>query len=313
MENLLFSLNATMPVFLLVLLGMLFRRLGWLDRDLAGRMNNFVFQIALPVLVFHDLASADIRQIWDGRFVLFCAVVTLLSIGLVWLISRLFDRSIQGEFIQASYRSSAAILGIALTQNIYGNAGMSPLMIIGSVPLYNIAAVTILALCKPQREPIGKKVLLQTGKSIITNPILVGIMAGLVWVLLDLPMPAMLDKTLSSLGGVATPLGLMSMGACLEIRSASSQLRPALVATFIKLVGLCALFLPVAIAMGFRQQSLASILIMLGSATAVASYVMARNMGHDGSLSACVVTLTTLLSGFTITGWLWLLRSLSLL
>ena len=92
-------------------------------------------------MLFADLAKVDFKSAWNGKFVLFCFTATLLSIILVALFSLLWkDKTIQGEFIQASYRSSAAILGIAFIQNIYGNTGMAPLMIIGSVPLYNIMA-----------------------------------------------------------------------------------------------------------------------------------------------------------------------------
>ena len=146
MENLLFSLNATVPVFLLMLLGLLFRRLGWIDEVFASKMNKFVFLIPLPVKVFLDLATVDFAKAWNGKFVLFCFGVTVLSITIVLLISFLWkDKFIRGEFIQASYRSSAALLGIAFIQNIYGNSGMAPMMIIGSVPLYNIMAVVVLS------------------------------------------------------------------------------------------------------------------------------------------------------------------------
>ena len=102
----------------------------------------------------------------------------------------------------------------------------------------------------------------------------------------------------------------MALGASFDIKAAAGRLLPAVTAAFMKLIGFCALFLPAAIALGFRQEALVAILVMLGSATTVSGYVMARNMGHEGVLSASVVVLTTLFSAFTITGWLWLLRSL---
>ena len=109
-------------------------------------MNQFVFKVALPVLLFQDISGADFYEVWNGRFVLYCFVVTLTSILLVTILSCfLKDHSLRGEFIQGSYRSSAAILGIAFMQNIYGDAGMAPLMIIGSVPLYNMMAVIVLS------------------------------------------------------------------------------------------------------------------------------------------------------------------------
>lgn len=72
MENFIFSLNATAPIFIIMLLGLLFRKTGIIDENFASRLNKFVFLIPLPVLVFEDLATVDFKEVWDGRFVLFC-------------------------------------------------------------------------------------------------------------------------------------------------------------------------------------------------------------------------------------------------
>ena len=310
MENLIFSLNATIPIFLMMLLGMLFRKLGWMDEVFAAKMNKFVFLVPLPMLLFEQLATVDFSEVWDIKFILFCFVVTAISITISTLISMLWkDRSIKGEFIQATYRSSAALLGIAFIQNIYGTAGMAPLMIIGSVPLYNVMAVVVLSLFKPGNNSFDKALVKKTLKGIVTNPIIIGIVAGFVWSALKLPMPLILHKTVSSIGATATPMGLMSMGATFEMKKATSKMKPTLVAVFMKLVGFCAIFLPVAAMLGFRNEQLIAILVMLGSATTVSCFVMARNMGHEGTLSSGVIMLTTLLSAFTLTMWLDVLRS----
>ena len=313
MENLIFSLNATIPIFLMMLLGMLFRKLGWMDEVFAAKMNKFVFLVPLPVLLFEQLATVDFSEVWDIKFILFCFVVTAISITISTLISLLWkDRSVKGEFIQATYRSSAALLGIAFIQNIYGTAGMAPLMIIGSVPLYNIMAVVVLSVFKPGNNSFDKALVKKTLKGIATNPIIIGIVAGFVWSALKLPMPLILHKTVSSIGATATPMGLMSMGATFEMKKATSKMKPTLVAVFMKLVGFCAIFLPMAALLGFRNEEMIAILVMLGSATTVSCFVMARNMGHEGTLSSGVIMMTTLLSAFTLTMWLDVLRSFGL-
>lgn len=313
MENLIFSLNATIPIFLMMLLGMLFRKLGWMDEVFAAKMNKFVFLVPLPVLLFEQLATVDFSEVWDIKFILFCFVVTAISITISTLISLLWkDRSVKGEFIQATYRSSAALLGIAFIQNIYGTAGMAPLMIIGSVPLYNIMAVVVLSVFKPGNNSFDKALVKKTLKGIVTNPIIIGIVAGFVWSALKLPMPSILHKTVSSIGATATPMGLMSMGATFEMKKATSKMKPTLVAVFMKLVGFCAIFLPMAALLGFRNEEMIAILVMLGSATTVSCFVMARNMGHEGTLSSGGIMMTTLLSAFTLTMWLDVLRSFGL-
>mgnify|MGYP002529921722 FL=1 len=292
---------------------MLFRKLGWMDEVFAAKMNKFVFLVPLPVLLFEQLATVDFSEVWDIKFILFCFVVTAISITISTLISLLWkDRSIKGEFIQATYRSSAALLGIAFIQNIYGTVGMAPLMIIGSVPLYNVMAVVVLSFFKPGNNSFDKALVKKTLKGIATNPIIIGIVAGFVWSALKLPMPLILHKTVSSIGATATPMGLMSMGATFEMKKATSKMKPTLVAVFMKLIGFCAIFLPVAAMLGFRNEQLIAILVMLGSATTVSSFVMARNMGHEGTLSSGVIMMTTLLSAFTLTMWLDVLRSFGL-
>ncbi len=316
MENLIFSLNSTMPVFIMMLLGIFLRRIGLINSSFAEAMNKFVFIVPLPCLLFNQLASVDFAAAWNTKFVLFCFTATAACILIAFLLSLMIkNKCLRGEFIQASYRSSAALLGIAFIQNIYGNAGFAPLMIISSVPLYNIMAVVVLSVFSPENHS-GKpdrKLVLKTLRGIVTNPIIIGIAFGLIWSAVKLPVPHMIGKTVSSIGAIATPMGLMAMGASLDFKKAVCHIRPALAATFLKLVGFAAFVLPFAIMLGFREAELVAILIMLTSATTVTSFVMAKNMGHDGTLTGGIIMLTTVLSAFTVTMWIFILRCAQLI
>lgn len=322
MSNLAFCLNATIPVFLLMVLGYAFLKTGIISENFAKSMNSFVFRVALPVLVFQDLANNDFREFWDGRYVFFCFLASFISILAAVLLSLcLKDKGIRGEFIQGSYRSSAALLGIGFIQNIYGNALMAPLMIIGAVPLYNAAAVVVLTLFHKQEAlseerqkdaGIRKMLFRNTFVGIIKNPIIIGIILGVIWSVLRIPQPVIMSKTLKYLANVATPMGLMALGASFDIKKAKSALSPAILASVIKLIVFTAVFLPIAIKMGFTHDKLVAILIMLGSPTTVSSFVMAKNMGHDGALSANIVMITTLACAFTLTLWLYVLRYMGL-
>ena len=244
--------------------------------------------------------------------VLFCIIVTLLSVGIA-IIYSLFhkDKAERGEIIQAAYRSSAAILGIAFIKNIYGESTMAAMMIVGTVPIYNIIAVAVLAATSPKKsEADRKKLFLDTLKGIVTNPIIIGIAVGLAWSLLALPQPVIMVKTVSYLGNMATPLSLIALGASFRTSEAGSRVKVTVGICLIKLVLLCAIFLPAAISLGFRGEKLVAILVMLGSATTSSCFIMAKNMGHEGKISSCSVMLTTLLSSFTLTMWLFILKSL---
>ncbi|MBP7348877.1 MAG: AEC family transporter [Butyrivibrio sp.] len=321
MENFIFSINATFPIFILMLLGLFFRKIGLIKEDFTAALNKFVFKAALPVLLFQDLSVQNFSATWNGKFVLFCFVATLLSVLLITLLSFLLihENAKRGEFIQVSYRSSAALLGIAFIQNIYGkgNTGMAPLMILGSVPLYNIFAVVILTLTGESRQPGQKKfshaLITKTLYGIISNPIIIGILVGFIWSILKIPQPPVFSSTIQSIAALATPLGLMAMGSAFDLQKAKAEIAPAIAASVIKLILLVAVFLPLAVLLGFRNQELVALLVMLGSASTVSCYIMARNMGHDGTLTASTIMMTTFGCAFTLTFWLYLLRSLHLI
>ena len=275
MNNLIFSLNATLPVFLLMIFGYLMNRIGFIDDKAASWMNKFVFKISLPMLLFVDLADQDFKGTWNGKFVLFCFMATIISIVVIFGFSFLCvkEKGKRGEFIQGAYRSSAALLGLAFIHNIYGDAstGMGPLMILGSVPLYNICAVIILMFTAENEGESDNKneMIKKTAIGIAKNPIIIGIIIGLLWSLFRIPKPAILSTFTENIARLATPLGLMSMGASFEIKKALKEIKPALIATFIKLFVLVGIFLPIAVSIGFMGEQIVAILIMLGSATTV--------------------------------------------
>ena len=246
---------------------------------------------------------------------MFCFLVTLFCIAFTWIItSKVYHKKDQvGEFVQASYRSSAAVLGIAFIQNIYGTSGMAPLMIIGTVPLYNIAAVLILSFTGPESEGLHPAALKKSVKGILTNPIIIGIAAGMIASLFQVHFPAIISKTVNNIAVLATPLALIGLGAGFEGKKALAEIKPTLVCSFMKLMLWPALFLPLAALLGFRDEKMVALLVMLGSPTTVSCYIMAKNMKHPGVLTSSVVVATTFLSSVTLTFWLYLLKSLSLI
>ncbi len=151
---------------------------------------------------------------------------------------------------------------MAFIQNIYGNAGMAPLMILGSVPLFNIFAVLILMLESPEQK--GTPSLKQLLKGVATNPILLGIITGTVFALLPVSLPAVATKTLNNLASVTTRWRCCPSVQVLRAKG-HQKLVPTLVAALLKTVGLAAVFVPVAVVLGFRNEELIALLIMLGS------------------------------------------------
>ncbi len=314
MDSLIYSLNATVPVFLVIVIGYILNRRGMFNDGFISASNKFIFNVCLPVMVFADLAETDILSAFDGELVIYSAVITIIAFALIWIGARLFikDRSIIGAFVQASYRSSVAVMGFAFMMNIYGNAGQIPMIIIGCVPLYNIFAVTVLTFEAEDaiNDPDKKNKLKKAAAGIIKNPIIIGIAAGCIGSLIHIYdyMPAIAVKTLDSLSSVATPLSLIVIGASFEGRKAIAKIKPTAVCCAIKLLLMPAVFLTGAVMLGFRGQALLALVIMLGSPTTPSCYIMAKNMKNDGVLTSSVIAATTLLSSVTLTFWIFIMR-----
>lgn len=313
MSNLIYSINATLPIFLLIILGKVLKTTKIINDEFTKTADRYVFRIALPALLFSDLTENNVGSAFDGKYVLFCFSVTIFSIAVLWGLTEKFMKNEEqkGAFIQGSYRSSAAILGLAFINNMYDSVGMAPLMIIGCVPLYNIFAVIILTL---KGDNGGKKPnMKETFINVMKNPILLSILIALPFALLSLHFPSFVNKAIGSVANTATPLALISIGASFEGKKALKKMKPTLLASFIKLILLAGLFLPLAVFFGYRNQELMALLVMLGSPTTVSSYIMAKNTGNDGILTSSIIVLTTLLSSLTLTLWIFVLKSFGVL
>ncbi len=274
-----------------------------------------MFRVLLPVLLFRDIAAGRITEQFDARFFLFCAGTTVLYFFAIWLgAARLLpDKGMVGAFTQGAFRGSQAVLGVAFVQNLYGDVGLVPLMIVATVPLYNIFSVLVLSVTAPQADRNQNGLAARTLRGIITNPIILGILAGLPFSLLQIDFPPMLAKGLDMLAGCATPLALLSIGAGFEGAKAIQKLGPTCAAVFIKLIGLPALFLPAAAQLGFTGPAMVALVILYAAPSTVTGYIMSKNMGGDHVLSSSIIVLSTALSAVTLTVILFILRSCGLI
>lgn len=313
MENFIYSINVTMPIFLVMVIGYILKQIGMLNDNFVTVANKFNFKVTLPFMLFKDIAGVDIKAVFDIKYVLFCAIVSTICFWVVWGTAKLLvrDKTIRGAFVQSSFRGSAAVMGLAFIQNIYGSSAMGPLMIVSAVPLYNIFSVIVLTFEANDSTGIDKKAKIrQAGINICKNPIILSILAGLIVGLLGIQFPTLVNKTVSNVAQMATPLALITIGAGFEGRKALTKIAPTMAASMIKLVLQPLVFLPVAAWMGFSGEKMIAILIMLASPTTPSCYIMAKSMNNDEVLTASVIVTTTLMAAFTLTGWIFLLKTL---
>ena len=225
MSDFIFSINVTFPIFLVMVIGWVLHQIGMLDEHFVTVANKFNFRVTLPFMLFRDIAAVDIREVFDLKFVLFCALVSTTCFWVIWGLTKVFlkDKTMRGAFVQASFRSSAAVMGLAFISNIYGSSAMGPLMIIGAVPLYNIYSVIVLTFeANDEGEAKNTGKIKEACVNIAKNPIIISIVLGLIAALLGVHFPVIVDKTINSVAQLATPLALIVLGAGFEGRKAQT-------------------------------------------------------------------------------------------
>ena len=314
-NDFMFSVGAILPVFGVMVLGFLLRRRGFLTQGFCQTGNRLVFNLCLPAMLLRQIASMGGVRASDGGFLLYAFAATLAGVLAVWLPAHFFmkNKTQVGAFAQGAFRGNTALLGAALLQSICGSQAYAPLIILAAVPVYNVLSVVVLSLEAGGGGTLDRARVLGALKQVARNPILLGILAGMPFALTGRSIPLPADKVLSMLGGLASPLSLLIIGAGFRWQAALEKRRTTLLAALVKLVLLPAAALPPAAALGFRGEALVALLVMSGTPSAVSSYIMAENMGNDGVLANGIVAVTTLLSAVTLTGWIFLLRTLQLI
>jgi len=309
MENLVFSLNATVPVFFMIFLGYFLRKWNILAEDTPRKLNKLIFNVLIPVLLFRDISETHISEAFSLSFFIFCLVVTLIMFLIVWVYAIFFvPRKSRGSFIVCSCRGSAAVLGIAFAENLYGNSGMVPVMILGSVPVYNIMSVVLYSIYSGKKVPPAREIII----NVLKNPIIIGAVLGVLFSVIKVDFPPIVDKCISNVASLATPLALLMVGAGFDLLVARKKLGLISLASAFKLVIFPAVFLPIAAALGFFGQEMIALVVMCGSPATVAAYIMAAGMGNDEDLASGVVVLTTVISSVTITAAVCILHALTL-
>jgi len=312
LENLLFSINAVLPIFLVMLFGLLLKRLNIIDPAGAKQMNAVLFNFALPVRLFLDVYASDFFMLWDLRLILFTVGSILLFFFICWGIGILLmpTRQMKGAFIQGGYRSNYAIIGIPLVTSIMGYTPPAAAIVTTFVvPLYNIISVVILTIYSDEQVST-KKIITSSASSVAKNPLIIGVLTGIIFSLIRIPIPTVFSNTLFHISDLSTPLALIIIGASMNFAKAKERISPTLLACAIKLILMPVLFLPFAFLFGISNEGIVILFVLYAAPTAISSYVMAYYMGSDEHLAANIVMFTSMMSIFTYTLGVYALRVL---
>ncbi len=313
-----FAFGAVLPIFMLVGLGYILRRLGYFPEAFVTLINKFCFEVALPALVFYNIYTSNTTIGQNSGLLIFgaLAICGIAAVSLLILPKLVKESPRRAVLAQNMFRSNFILFGIPMAANMYGNDGVGPASILLAISaiLYNILGTAIMAYYQEKQRSGKKSVhIVPLLKSIFKNHIIIGAALALVLLSLQIQLPNFLDRTVSDVAKVATPMGLMAVGAHFNFARAKADFRYLMIGLSGKLLIAPAIVMIIAIFCGFRGPLLGALLGMTASPGSITSYVVATSMDADGDLAGELVVFGTALSAFTMFGFIFLLRSLGFL
>ena len=302
--DLIFSANVVLPIFLLIMLGYVLTRVKLWDAHFLKIANDVCFKCLLPVLLFYNVATANIFEVFNGRLILYVCTCACVICGLLFLVVPLFvkDPKRRGVMIQGTFRSNFLLFGVPLGLSIGGESGAVLAAVVASfyVPVINMLSVISLYSFSDAKGKNLKSALL----GILKNPLIIGGVSGLLFSLvrnwIGFEMPTILDTTLFNIKSAATPLAFLILGGDLKFGSMLRNVRFSILSVLGKIVLIPALMLTLSSLLGFNKLEMAILVAVFATPNAVSSYAMARNYEADYELAGEIITLGTLLSVVTM-------------
>lgn len=313
-QQLVFVGSITLPVFSLVFIGIWLKWRNKIDNDFTITSSYIVFNLALPVLMFAAIVRTDISQIGNPRLVIFALVMALLSFVFLWFGSRavIGERKNLGVFVQGCFRSNLGILGLAFCVTTFGQEGLAvgALLLAIITPLYNILSIYALTHAASEGAKLDGWSLF---RGVLSNPLIVAILLALPFAYWQISLPDVVMRSIDYLAAMTLPLALICIGGSLSVQALKQTQWLSWVAVIIKLLLMPGIIAVLAFLVGFRGVELGCLILMFGSPTAAASFVMVRSIGGNHELAANIIALTTLISLFSISIAIYLLKVFALI
>ena len=310
-SNVVICLNAVLPLFIYIVIGIVIRKTGMMTDKENKRLNKVLFTFFYPVLMFDNIYSADLSSVFDVRLIIFAMTFVAVSVVVIsFVIVRIEDdNAARGAMIQAIYRSNFVIMGVMVVQNIFGKEGTptATLMATFIVPFYNLIAVIVLEKFRGGKANTGAMLV-----KIARNPLILGALVGVVFSLANLGLPKSAADVVDGMSSATTPMALITLGVTFDPSVITAKRKNITICVLGRLGIVPMIGLPIAAAMGFRGAAFVTLLIMMASPTAVSSYPMAVSMDSDAEIAASAIMLSTPLSCLTLFVWLLIYKSMGL-
>ncbi|MEQ9861636.1 AEC family transporter [Pectobacterium cacticida] len=312
-----FAFGVTMPNLLMLFIGVALRKLNLLNDSFCDAAMRLVFNLSLPCLLFFSVASNHQAFSEQWPLIIYGVVGTLATFLLLEIVAtRLVKEPTErGIFVQGGFRSNTGIMGMAFAMSAYGDKGVAigSMYLMVTVIMFN--ALSVITLTRSlQRQSANQHISMRTLlRSIVTNPLIIGLLCGAAYAQSHLPLPAVIKQTGSLISSLALPLALLCAGASLEWRSMFRSSNVAMFSSVAKLLVVPGLLTLGGWLVGFRGVELGIIFLFSSTPTAAGSYAMTRAMGGNATLAANIIGLTTAGSFFVIALGLYFLRSLGVI
>lgn len=305
MEDLLFSLNAIVPLVLCCAAGWSMRHWGMISDAFKKDCSNLVFFVTIPCSIFMSIAQSDFREVFDGKLILFLFVSNLVLAVLCSVFCHRFiqDRRVAATVALDIYRSNFTLLGVPLAINLLGTEGAAPMMLLvcfGNV-ICNVFSVIILSRTEEQEKTGLIREILVSAWSVAKNPMTIASVLGIMVAAFGLPLPLIVSRTADSFASMCSGLALFMLGAQTELANLRRNWRYTAVTAVFRLLIVPVIAVFIAIALRFEGNSLVALMIYFASPVGLTCSILAETMGGDGQLAGESVLVTTCLSAFTFT------------
>jgi len=311
LNNLVVSIEAVLPLFILMSIGLIIKKAKVLTPEEIKHFNHMVFLVFFPEMMFASLYGKNIADAINVKLIIFGVVMVFLIyfIGMAVVMPIEKTQESRGAMIQAIYRSNFVIMGLPIASNICGssNLAVTAMMVAIIVPLYNVLAVITLEVFRGGKPKLSH-ILVQLAK----NPLLIGAACGIIAIVTGLQLPKVIENVVFDMSDVATPLAVIILGASISRQSIERCRRDLIICVVGRLGVAPAIGLTLAALLGFRGVAFVTLIAIFASPTAVSSFTMAESMDSDGELAGNCVVFSTALSCFTMFIWIFIFKTLGM-
>lgn len=294
----------TVPFFALIGLGYWAGYTRFFTEEATAYLTKFVFYFALSAMLFRFSASLSFDDIWDANLVAGYLAGTLAVYLVATLVAYLRKLDVATTAVEAQCAAigNVGFLGVPMLTLLMGEAAIGPIMMALAVDLIVFSSLIVILITGSRDGRVSFGVLRTVGLGLLKNPMIVSIVAGLIWSVYDLPIPAPANEFLAILGAAATPGALFAIGASLASKSAE-RLQIAGWLSFCKL-GLHPLFVAIGVLYLFPADPYFAAVIIAAAALPVAGnvYILAQHYGVAPHRVSAAILVSTIISILTVSG-----------